>query len=93
MLLLNEREQTILDLLIDDPHIGVAEMGKRLEVSSVTVRSDFDTLAEKGYLIRTRGGALPAFHPAILARQRNLPERKSAIAKTAASLIGDGDTI
>ncbi len=60
MLLLNEREQTIIDLLIENPHIGVAEMGKRLDVSLVTVRSDFDALSEKGYLIRTRGGALPA---------------------------------
>ena len=93
MLLLNEREQTIIDLLIENPHIGVAEMGKRLDVSLVTVRSDFDALSEKGYLIRTRGGALPAFHPAILARQRNLPERKSAIAKKAATLISDGDTV
>ncbi len=93
MLLLNERERTIIDLLIENPHIGVAEMGKRLDVSSVTVRSDFDNLAEKGYLIRTRGGALPAFHPAILARQRNQPERKSAIAKKAATLISDGDTV
>ena len=93
MLVLNEREKTIIDLLIDNPHIGVAEMGRRLNVSSVTVRSDFDALAEKGYLIRTRGGALPAFHPEILARQRKLPERKSAIAKKAASLISDGDTV
>ena len=91
--LLNERERKILDLLIEDPHIGVSEMSKRLKVSAVTVRSDFDNLAEKGYLIRTRGGALPAFHPEILARQKNLPDRKAAIAKAAASFIDDGDTI
>jgi DeoR family galactitol utilization operon repressor len=91
--LLNERERKILDLLIEDPHIGVSQMSKRLDVSSVTVRSDFDNLAEKGYIIRTRGGALPAFHPAILARQRNLPDRKAAIARAAAAFIRDGDSI
>jgi DeoR family galactitol utilization operon repressor len=89
----NERERKILDLLIENPHIGSSEMSKRLDVSSVTVRSDFDNLAEKGYLIRTRGGALPAFHPAILARQKNLPDRKAAIAKAAATFVDDGDSI
>lgn len=93
MQLLNEREKKILDLLIDEPHIGVNEMSKRLDVSAVTIRSDFDDLAEKGYLIRTRGGAFPAFHPDILARQKNNPEVKSAIAAAAAALIDDGDTV
>jgi DeoR/GlpR family transcriptional regulator of sugar metabolism len=93
MQLLNERERKVLDLLIEDPHIGVNQMSKLLDVSVVTVRSDFDDLADKGYLIRTRGGALPAFHPDILARQKNRSSLKTAIAKTAAGLIEDGDTI
>ena len=93
MQLLNEREKKIIDLLTENPHIGVNEMGRLLNVSSVTVRSDFDALAEKGYLIRTRGGALPAFHPDILARQKQRVNLKSAIAKKAASLINNGDTV
>jgi len=93
MQLLNEREKKIIDLLIEDPHIGVNQMSKRLDVSVVTVRSDFDDLAEKGYLIRTRGGALPAFHPDILARQKHRSDVKSAIARTASTLIDDGDTV
>ncbi|MDF1569734.1 MAG: DeoR/GlpR family DNA-binding transcription regulator [Spirochaetaceae bacterium] len=93
MQLLNERERKVLDLLIEDPHIGVNQMSKLLDVSVVTVRSDFDDLADKGYLIRTRGGALPAFHPDILARQKNNFTVKTAIAKAAAKLIDDGDTV
>ncbi len=93
MQLLNEREKKILEQLIEDPHLSVGDMGKHLDVSVVTVRSIFDSLAEKGYLIRTRGGALPAFHPDILARQRNLTDIKMAIARTAAGLISDGDTV
>lgn len=93
MQLLNEREKKILDLLIDDPHIGVNQMCMLLDVSSSTVRSDFDGLADKGYLIRTRGGALPAFHPAILVRQKTLPDIKAAIARAAAAFIHDGDSI
>ena len=91
--MLNERERKILDLLIEDPHIGVNGMSRRLEVSAVTVRSDFDNLADKGYLIRTRGGALPAFHPDILARQKSAFEAKSAIAQAAAAWIDNGDTV
>lgn len=93
MQLLNERERKILDLLIENPHIGVAQMSSRLDVSMVTVRSDYDTLAEKGYLIRTRGGALVTLHPEILRRQRQNPDLKTLIAKTAATFIKDGDSI
>ena len=78
---------------MDDPHIGVSQLGKVLDVSAVTIRSDFDALAEKGYLIRTRGGALPAFHPEILTRLKTFADAKSAIARRAASLVEDGDTV
>ena len=93
MQLLSERERKILDLLIENPHIGVGQMSSRLDVSMVTVRSNYDTLAKKGYLIRTRGGALVALHPEILRRQRKNPELKAKIAKRAAALIEDGDSI
>lgn len=90
---LDERERKIINLLIDDPHISVNAMSGQLGVSTVTIRSDFDSLVEKGYLIRTRGSALPAFHPDIIARQRENSQIKAAIAKCAASLISDGQSI
>lgn len=91
--MLNERERRVLSLLIADPHIGVNAMSGHLDVSAVTVRGILDDLAEKGYLIRTRGGALPAFHPEILLRQRASAEVKATIAEAAAALIEDGDTV
>lgn len=91
--LLDERERKILSLLIEQPRIGVNELSRLLEVSAVTVRSDLDDLADKGYLIRTRGGALPAFHPDIIARGRHRADIKAAIASVAAGLIEDGDTV
>ncbi len=91
--LLDERKRKILFLLIEQPRIGVNEMSRLLEVSAVTVRSDLDDLAEKGYLIRTRGGALPAFHPDIIARGKYRSDVKAEIAATAVSLIDDGDTV
>ena len=68
-------------------------MSSHLDVSMVTVRSDYDALAEKGYLIRARGGALVASHSEVLKRQRQNFDLKATIARTAATLIEDGDSI
>ncbi len=90
---LSEREQTILELLAEDSSATVTDISGRLEVSPVTVRSDLAGLAEKGMIVRTHGGAFPAFHPSIIARQRNNVKAKARIAKAAAALVRDGDTI
>lgn len=90
---LTERERKILDLLMGDAPPSIAEISERLDVSRVTVRNDFNALVEKGVLVKTRGGILPAFHPAILERQKNMMEVKHRIAREAASLVQDGDTV
>ncbi len=90
---LSEREQTILELLAEDSSATVTDISGRLEVSPVTVRSDLAGLAEKGMIVRTHGGAFPAFHPSIAIRQRDNVKAKARIAKAAASLVRDGDTI
>ena len=78
---LTEREQEIISLLAEDSAISVAEISKRLEVSTVTVRTDFANLAEKGLIVRTHGGAFPAFHRSILERQRDNTKVKARIAR------------
>ena len=90
---LNERERQVLDLLIDIQGISVTEMGTRLGVSAVTVRTTLNALADKGVIVRTWGGATPAFHTEILERQRARNSVKSRIARAAADLISDGDTV
>ena len=90
---LSERERKILDLLTDESNLTVNEISKRLDVSRVTVRSDFSSLEEKGLIVRMRGGAFPSFHPEILESQRTMMEEKIKIAKKAASMITDGDTV
>lgn len=76
-----------------DETVTVASLSKSLEVSLVTVRSTLNSLAEKGVIVRTWGGAAPAFHPDILDRRRKRTAEKSRIAKAAAELIRDGDTV
>jgi len=90
---LTERERELLMLLAEDSSLSVTEISKTLKVSAVTVRHDLSSLSDKGFVVRTRGGAFPAFNPSILVRQRNMVDVKSRIAKAAADLIEDGDTI
>jgi len=90
---LTEKERGLLELLRENPGMGITEMGKTLKVSTVTVRSILNTLSEKGYILRTWGGALPTFHPTMMEQLRNHTEEKNRIAKAAASLIQDGDTV
>ncbi|MFP4564648.1 MAG: DeoR/GlpR family DNA-binding transcription regulator [Spirochaetia bacterium] len=88
-----EREKKILEMLSENSSIAVADLRRVLDVSAVTIRNDLNSLAEKGAIIRTRGGALPAFHPSILDRQKHRTDAKNRIAKRAAELIKDGETV
>ncbi|MBI9021240.1 MAG: DeoR/GlpR transcriptional regulator [Verrucomicrobia bacterium] len=88
-----ERKEVILETLAEDSSVSVSDLAKRLGVSVVTTRTDLATLEEEGVLVRTHGGAMPAFHPQILVRMRQNKDRKAAIAKAAAAEIQDGETI
>ena len=90
---LSERKTMILDLLAEDSKISVSELAKKFGVTMVTARADLVALAEEGYIVRTHGGAMPAFHPQIMERIRSKKELKALIARAAANQIEDGDTI
>jgi DeoR family galactitol utilization operon repressor len=88
-----ERKSIILDLLMEAGGVSVSELAKRLNVTVVTARADLAVLEEEGLLVRTHGGAMPARHPKIMERSQANKEIKGAIAKAAASMIRDGDTV
>lgn len=88
-----ERKSVILDLLMQESSVSVSELAKRLNVTVVTARSDLAALEEEGLLVRTHGGAVPAQHPKILERMQAEKGVKGEIAKSAAAMIEDGDTI
>jgi DeoR/GlpR family transcriptional regulator of sugar metabolism len=83
--------------------VSIAEMAKELSVSTMTVRRDLDLLGKRGLLERTHGGAAPISQPAGLAfdmdepaferRMRINPGQKSAIARAAAGLVGQGESV
>lgn len=90
---LSEREHSILNRLMVQGAVSVADLSSELEVSEVTIRSDLSSLEERGLLSRTHGGALPSIHPHIFQRQNMNIEEKHRIAKAAADLVEDGDAI
>ena len=91
------RQKKILETLHDDGSVGVDELSRLLQVSSMTIRRDLSYLESSGYLVRTHGGAIKS--QAIdgmfsferrLHRNRNTKERICAAAAefvTPASVI------
>ncbi len=88
-----DRERTILRFLSERGSLSVSALSKELGVSEVTIRSDLKGLEERGLLSRSRGGAYPALHQGIAERQHQSVEQKARIARAAAELVRDGDTI
>ncbi len=91
--MLSEREKEIVEILSQDINLSVADLSRKLNVSTVTIRNDLSSLAEKGMVHRTRGGAIPAFSPSVIRRQKSHPEAKQRIARAAADLIREADTV
>ncbi|MDC7242063.1 MAG: DeoR/GlpR family DNA-binding transcription regulator [Spirochaetales bacterium] len=90
---MSDRENRILNMLVEDYNLSVTKISEELGVSAVTIRSDLSSMEEKGFILRTRGGALPAFHPDILHSQRQKQEEKNRIARAAADMVEEGDAI
>jgi len=91
------RQDRIESLVQERGFARVADLARRFEVSTVTVRTDLQSLEERGAVRRIRGGAVPptvvtSEQPFEAAEQELAPE-KARIAAHAARLVGDGDTI
>lgn len=93
-----ERRQLLLDLLRKQPGMRVPELASALGVSEGTVRNDLNALEEDGHLKRFHGGAALAEHlnyylSPFIERNRERSYEKSLIARYAAELVHDGDSI
>jgi len=95
---MNERQNKILELLVTNTSLSVLDMGDRLHVSQVTIRSDLTYLEKLGRVIRTRGGAMLAGERvrqeySFSARQQINAAEKFKIGKLGAGLINTFDSI
>jgi DeoR/GlpR family transcriptional regulator of sugar metabolism len=91
--MLNERQITILSLLSRDELTSVNELAKKLSVSSVTIRQDLNFLESEGLLKRIHGGAVLEDADDLTNRLGFNYEKKLRIARKAASLVNEGETI
>ncbi len=93
-----ERRQRILDLLREQPGIRVPDLAKRLNVSEGTIRNDLTALAQAGALERVHGGAVVTDNrepriSAFTTRAYVNVSAKQCMARRAATLVSDGDSL
>jgi DeoR/GlpR family transcriptional regulator of sugar metabolism len=93
----DERMQRVLQMLETRDSVLVTELAEAFSVSEVTVRSDLGELARQGLVARVRGGVRSVQRGqselGFDFRLRLEVERKRAIARAAAGMIGDGEAI
>ena len=93
-----ERRQSLLDILRKQPGLRVPELALALDVSEGTVRNDLNALEEQGVLMRVHGGAVlnqqdQFQNISFVRRYQQNAAAKLAIAREAAGLVNDGDSI
>ena len=94
------RHAKIKELLAQTGFVNVQDLSDRLGVTTETIRRDLEQLEKDGSAKRVRGGAMSLLAPARsqsesaydLRKEENA-EEKQAIARAAADLINEGDTV
>ena len=96
---IQKRQSQLLNLLKEHQNLDVVDLAERLNVSPITVRRDLDELSDRGLVIRFFGGAklnssvkVDDESAYMETTVQNLAEKK-AIAKYAADMLEDGDTV
>lgn len=92
-----ERQKKISLILNKNGSIKVNELSEYFKVSEATIRRDLQEMENRKMLKRTHGGAVKIditnFEPSFIEKKDEKHGPKLAIAKYAASIIKDGDTI
>jgi DeoR/GlpR family transcriptional regulator of sugar metabolism len=97
-MLARQRQERILDHLRRHGGVRVSELVQLLDVSDMTIRRDIQTLARRGLLERVHGGATAlggrsSEEPGFAAKSALAREQKIAIARAAARLVGDRESV
>lgn len=96
-MLVEERRQRVLDLVSSKGFVALADLAQAIDVSPSTLRRDLDYWHQQGSVRRTHGGAIYVGDantlPALEERSSSQQDEKRAIAKAAAALIRDGETV
>jgi len=97
-MLAEERRFQIREVLATRRTVTASDLCDRLKVTAATIRRDLAVLEQEGVLVRSHGGAVSRmsstnFQPSYSALLRTKSEEKRLIARAAASLVLDGDTV
>jgi DeoR/GlpR family transcriptional regulator of sugar metabolism len=90
---MNERQIAILNKVANVTKINVDELSKEFGVSQVTIRQDLKILEQNGVLKRFHGGAMVNSDDDIMKRLSFNYDAKLQIARKAASLVNNGETV
>lgn len=90
---MNKRANQILEFLTIENKIEVSQLAEKLGVSQVTVRKDLDELERQGIIVREHGFACLGSADNLHGRIAYHYEAKRKIAKRAAELVSNGDTL
>jgi DeoR family transcriptional regulator of aga operon len=88
-----ERWNAILELLAREGRLTVEQAAEGLDVSTATIRRDFDQLAQQQMLMRTRGGAVAqsvSYDLPLRYKTARHAGEKQRIAEAAAALVAPG---
>lgn len=91
--MLNERQSRILNLLSRNDLTSVTDLAGKLNVSGVTIRQDLNYLEAEGLVKRVHGGAMLEDADDLSNRLGYNYDKKLRIARKAAELVRDGETI
>jgi DeoR/GlpR family transcriptional regulator of sugar metabolism len=97
-LITQERRRSLIEILRKQPGLSVSGLSNSLAVSENTIRNDLNALEEEGRLKRVHGGAIlkdqnQFQNDSFMRRYNQNTAAKLAIAREAALLIRDGDSI
>ncbi len=91
----DRRRQILLELKLR-PHVRISDLARSFNVSTETVRRDFDALAQDGLVARAHGGASSAsqgHYPSLDERTADRAAERARIGGRAAELVQEGDTV
>jgi len=93
----SERQEQILDLIREHNRITLTEISDNFGVSEITIRRDVKVLEDNGTVRRAHGGVVYYVEPddeaPVVKRQLVEQAAKQDIARQAAALVKDGDSI
>ncbi len=90
---MTKRHAKLLDIVNEYRKIDVNKLSEILDVSQVTIRKDLDMLEERGLLVREHGYAVLRNTDDINNRLAIRYDTKLKIAKAAAEIVSDGETV